>query len=128
MANECIPLYVPGGDVTVLAGAGGVTGKTFVNLSAAVDPAAGTLATVVTATAAGQSSGVAAFDAAAGAVVPIIRTPGIVIPVTAGATIAVGAEVEVGTGGKAVTKSAGIARGKAWTAGTANNDVFVELY
>ena len=47
MANECIPLYRPGGDLTAIVGAGGVTGKTFVNISAAVDPAAGTVATVV---------------------------------------------------------------------------------
>lgn len=128
MANECIPLFRPGGDITATVGAGGVTGKTFVNISAAVDPATGTLATVVTATAAGLSTGVAAYDGAVGGKVDVIRTPGIVIPVTAGGTIAVGAEVEVGSGGKAVTIASGKARGRAWTAGTNNADVFVELY
>jgi len=128
MANECIPLYRPGGDVTALVGSGGVTGKTFVNISAALDPAAGTNVTVVTATAAGLTSGVASRDAAQGAQVGIIRTPGAIVPVTAGGTIAVGAEVEVGSGGKAVTIASGKARGRAWTAGTSGNDVFVELY
>ncbi len=128
MANECIPLYRPGGDLTVTVGAGGVVGKTFVNISAAVNPADGTLATVVTATAAGLTTGVAVRDQAAGGKVAIVRTPGAVVPVTAGGNIAVGAEVEVGSNGRAVTIAAGKPRGRAWTAGSNNNDVYVELY
>lgn len=128
MANECIPLYRPGGDLTAIVGSGGVTGKTFVDISAALSASAGTDPTVVTATAAGLTCGVAARDAAAGAKVSIVRTPGAIVPITAGGNISAGAEVEVGTGGKAVTIGTGKARGRAWTAGSNNNDVFVELY
>lgn len=128
MANECIPLYRPGGDLTVTVGAGGVVGKTFVNLSAAVNPGSGALATVVTATGGALTAGVAVRDAAAAGKVAIIRTPGSIVPVTAGGTIAVGAEVEVGASGRAVTIASGRARGRAWTAGTTGNDVYVELY
>lgn len=128
MANECIPAYRPGADLTAIVGAGGVTGKTFVNISAALDVAAGTPLTVVTAAAAGLTFGVASRDAAAGAKVGIIRGPGIIIPVTAGGTIALGAEVEVGASGRAVTLASGKARGRAVSAGTNGNDVFIELY
>ena len=128
MANECIPLYRPGGDLTAIVGAGGVTGKTFVNISAAVDPAAGTVATVVTAAAAGLTVGVASRDAAVGAKLHVLRNPGVIVPVTAGGNIAVGAEVEVGSNGRAVTIASGKPRGRAWTAGSNNNDVYVELY
>lgn len=128
MTNESIPAYRPGADVTVIVGAGGVTGKTFVNISAALDVAAGTPATAVTATAAGLTIGVASRDAAAGSKVGIIRGPGIIVPVTAGGTIAVGTEVEVGSNGRAVAFSAGVKRGRAWSAGTSGNDVFIELY
>lgn len=128
MANECIPAYRPGADVTATAGAGGVTGKTFVNISAALDVAAGTPITVVTATAAGQSVGVASRDAVQGAKLHVLRNPGEVVPVTAGGTIALGAEVEVGANGRAVTLASGKARGRAWSAGTSGSDVFIELY
>jgi hypothetical protein len=83
---------------------------------------------VATATAAGLSFGVAAYDAASGARVPVIRGKGSIVPVTAGGTIAFGAEVEVGTGGKAVTIASGKARGRAVEAGTNGNDVMIELY
>jgi hypothetical protein len=128
MANECIPAYRPGDDVTATAGSGGIVGKTFVNISAALDPVAGTPATVVTAAAAGLTSGVASRDTAAGAKLHVLRGPGIIIPVTAGGTIALGAEVEVGANGRAVTLASGKARGRAWSAGTSGNDVFIELY
>jgi hypothetical protein len=128
MANECIPAYRPGADVTATAGAGGVVGKTFVDISAALGVAAGTPATVVTATAAGLSIGVASRDAAAGAKLHVVRGKGSIVPVTAGGTIAVGAEVEVGSNGRAVTLASGKARGRAWSAGTSGNDVFIELY
>lgn len=128
MANECIPAYRPGTDLTAVVGAGGVTGKTFVNISAALDVTAGTPATVVTATAAGLTVGVVSRDAAAGTKVQILRGPGSIVPVTAGGTIAVGAEVEVGASGRAVTIASGKARGRAWTAGTSGNDCYIELY
>ncbi len=128
MANELIPLYLPGDQITATVGAGGVTGKTFVDISAAVAPSTGVLATVVTATAAALSVGIACYDAAAGGVVTVFRQKGAVVPVTAGGVIAVGAEVEIGANGKAVTIASGKARGRAWTLGANNADVFIELY
>ncbi|MDR2294693.1 MAG: DUF2190 family protein [Microbacterium sp.] len=127
MANESIPVYRPGGDVTAKAGAA-IVGKTFVNISAALDVAAGTPITVITASAAGLSVGIASRDTAAGAVLHVLRNPGEVLPVTAGGTIAVGDEVEVGANGRAVALASGKARGRAWSAGAAGNDVFIELY
>jgi Uncharacterized conserved protein (DUF2190) len=126
VANECIPLYRPGGDLTVLTTAA-VTGKTFVAVSATRDATTGHIK-AATATAAGGTLGVAARDIASGAYGPVICTPGIIVPVTAGGTIAFGAEVEVGANGKAVTIASGVAVGRAVEAGTNNNDILVKLY
>ena len=127
MANECIPAYRPGQDVTATAGAA-ITGKTFVDVSGALGVAAGTPIAVVTATAAGLSVGVASRDTASGAKLQVIRGKGSIVPVTAGGTIALGAEVEVGASGRAVALASGKARGRAWSAGTSGTDVFIELY
>jgi hypothetical protein len=127
MVNECIPAYRPGADLTATAGAT-ITGKTFVDISAALGVVAGTPATVIPATGGGPSVGVASRDTAAGAKLHVLRGPGQVVPVTAGGTIAVGAEVEVGATGRAVTIAAGKARGRAWSAATVGTDVFIELY
>ncbi len=128
MANESIPLYRPGDDLTAIAGTGGVVGKTFVNLTAGLDAAAGTPITVQTAAAAALTVGVASRDTAAGGKLHVLRGVGSIVPVTAGGTIAAGAEVEVGSNGRAVTLASGKARGRAWSAGTSGSDVFVELY
>lgn len=134
MANECIPIYRPGSDITCLAG-GSITGKTFVKVSAGLNvgnPASNVdsvLATVITNTAAGRAFGVATYDAASGARVPVITGPGHVVPVTCGAAIAAGAEVESNASGQAITLAAGKALGYAVSATTAaNQDVFVRLY
>lgn len=127
MANESIPVFRPGQDLTATA-SGAITGKTFVNISAGYTLATGVIPTVVTATAAGLSLGVAAYDAASGSRLPVIVGPGHITPVTAGGTIAVGAEVEVGASGRAVVYSAGIKRGRALSAGTNGADVLVQLY
>lgn len=127
MANESIPLYRPGADLTATAG-GAIVGKTFVDISAAVNAATGTPIAVVTATAAALSVGVASRDTAPGAKLHVLRGVGSVVPVTAGGTIAAGAEVEVGASGRAVTIAAGKARGRAWSAATVGTDVFIELY
>ncbi|MBD8477574.1 capsid cement protein [Microbacterium sp. CFBP 8794] len=125
--NETIPLYRPGDDVTATA-SGAITGKTFVDISAGVNAAAGTTLTVVTATAAGATVGVASRDTASGAKLHVLRGKGSVVPVTAGGNIAVGADVEVGANGRAVTLAAGKPRGRAWSTGAAGSDVFIELY
>jgi hypothetical protein len=124
MANECVPLYRPGLDITAVT-TGAVTGKTFVDYSAALTTG---LVSVNTATAAGKVAGVAAYDAASGARVTVIRGKGQIVPVTAGGTIAALAEVEVGASGRPVTFSAGVKVGRALSAGTSGNEMFVELY
>lgn len=124
MANECIPYFRPGQDVTAVTTTT-VTGKTFVDWTAAWTT---NLGSVGTATAAGKVAGVAAYDAASGARVAVIRGKGQIVPVTAGAVIAALAEVEVGTGGKVVTAAAGIKVGRALSAGANNTDCIVELY
>lgn len=122
MANEAKPLFRPGANVTVKTTAA-VTGKTFVGVSAAPD--ADDLIKAATATAATKAFGVAARDIASGDVGLILR--GGIVNVTAGGTIAAGAEVEVGSGGKAVTLASGKSVGTAVSAGTSNNDVLVAL-
>jgi Uncharacterized conserved protein (DUF2190) len=124
VANECIPLYRPGLDITAVT-TGAVVGKTFVDYSAALTTG---LVSVVTATAAGKVAGVAAYDAASGARVAVIRGKGQIVPVTAGANITALAEVEVGSGGKVVTAASGVKVGRALSAGSNNADCFVELY
>jgi hypothetical protein len=126
VANECTPLFRPGADITCLT-TGAVVGCTFVDISAARDTATG-LIKVVTATAAGLSFGVAAYDAASGARVPVIRGKGSIVPVQFGGTVAAGAEVEVGTAGKAVTIASGKARGRAIEAGANGVTSLIELY
>lgn len=126
MANESIPLFRPGGDVTCLT-TGAVTGKTFVDVSATVDATTG-LIKVNTCTAAARAFGVATYDAGSGARVPVICGPGVITVVTGGGVVAAGAEVEVGTGGKAVVLASGKAVGKAISTGANNADMFVRLY
>lgn len=127
MANECIPLYRPGADLTCLTTAA-VTGKRFVELSAdTLNATTGVIASVAHATAAGPALGVSAYDAASGARVPVVRGKGSIVPVAAAGTIAYGAYVEVGTAGKAVTLASGKAVARAMQAGSNNNDVLVEL-
>lgn len=124
MANECIPLYSPGQDISAVT-TGAVTGKTFVDYSAAMTTG---LPSVNTATAAGKVAGVAAYDAASGSRVAVIRGKGQVVPLTAGGTIAALAEVEVGTSGRPVTFAAGVKVGRALSAATVGNQIWVELY
>lgn len=126
MANECIPLFRPGNDVTCLT-TGAVTGCTFVDISATRDTTTG-LIKVVTATAAGLSFGVASKDAASGARVVVVRGKGSIVPILCGGAITAGAEVEIGSGGKAVTIAAGKARGRAVETGANNVVSLIELY
>lgn len=125
MANECIPFKSPGGEITAQASAA-VTGKRFVAITGNMQ-ADGSI-TVAHATAAGRIVGVSKYDAASGAKVGVIRASKLVVPVTAGGSIAAGAEVEVGSNGQAVTKSAGVAVGYVETAATSGQDARVVLY
>ena len=127
MANECIPLHEVGPLTCVTTAA--VTGKRFVGVSGAANPTTGVLTGVAHATAAAKALGVAVRDTASGGRVAVELRPGTIVPVTCSAAITAGAEVEVATGGKAVTKSAGVAVGQALsTTGAADTDVFVKLY
>lgn len=105
-----------------------VTGKKFVDISAALDAAAGVSPKVALPSAGGKVTGVAAFDAPVNGLVTVLRDRGSVVPVTAAGTIAFGAEVQVDATGAVVTLAAGVAVGRAWSAGTSGNDVFVTLY
>lgn len=134
MANECIPLYRPGADITCLAG-GAITGKTFVKVSAALvagNPSQNvdsTLLTVVTCTAGAKAFGVASYDVASGSRVPVIAGPGQVVPVTSGAAVTAGTEVEVNASGQAITLSTGKAAGIALsTTSGSGQDLYVKLY
>ena len=134
MANECIPIYRPGADLTCTASAN-VTGKTFVAQTAALavgNPVANTDATIMSAATCGaglRALGVAAYDAASGTRLPVIVGPGHVVPVTAGAAVTFNAEVEVNASGQAITKADGVAVGRALSTATGSGqDLFVKLY
>lgn len=127
MTNECIPLFDAGSAITATASAN-VTGKRFVNITAALNAASGTLAAVSHAAPGSRALGVSTRDAATGTRLTLEARPGDVLPVTAGGTIAAGAEVEVGTNGQAVTLTTGKASGMALSAATIGNDVYVRIY
>lgn len=118
-----IQVYAPGAHVTAEATAP-VVESTFVAISG--NRTAGGNVAVATATAAGRAFGVAAHDAAAGALVNVHRA-GVVRVTTAGA-IAAGAEVEIGAAGKAVTKAAGVAVGYALTGAASGALAEIHLY
>lgn len=125
MANECIPLYRPGHDLTAVT-TGAVTGKTFVDYSAGITTG---LPSVNTATAAGKVAGVAAFDAASGARVAFMRGKGMVVPMTCGAGgVTALAEVEVGANGRPVTAASGVKVGRALSTAAAGAEILIELY
>lgn len=133
-ANECLPYYDEGEAITANCTAN-VTGKTCVSISGNMTSGPGLSNTgeggvpqVATATAAGRIFGVASHDQVTGKLVTVLRASKLVLPITAGGAIAAFAEVEVGAGGKVVTKAAGVAIGYALTAATNNNDAMISLY
>ena len=126
MANENVGVYEPGADLTGHCSAA-VTGKRFLAITGSRDATDNNL-TVAHATAAGRTCGVSKYDAASGKKVGIMRGNSRVVFVTAAANIAAFAEVEVGSNGQAVTKSAGVAVGYAVTAATSGNDAEISLY
>jgi len=90
-----------------VAAAAAVTAERFVNGG-------------VHATAAGRALGVSRTDAADGEDFPVDAIGTAVV--TAGGAIAVDAEIEVGTDGKAVTQSAGVTVARALQAAAADGD------
>lgn len=128
MANENPGVYEPGQDLTGHCSAA-VTGKRFLAITGSRQTADGSNnITVAHATAASRVCGVSDRDAASGGKVGIKRGNSRVVFVNAGGTIAAFAEVEVGSNGQAVTKSAGVAVGYAVTAATSGNDAEISLY
>lgn len=131
-ANECIPYYKPGADVTFQATAT-ITGKRFVKVSGnrvsgpglttAVD---GSNYSAAPCGAGERAIGVAKYDAASGKKVAVALAG--IVPVTAGGTIAAGAEVEADATGKAITKASGVPLGVCMTAATSGNDAEIKLY
>jgi hypothetical protein len=102
-----------------------VTGGRFVKISATVEATDGN--PVVAHAGAGEKVfGVAMHDAAIGAFVTVAR-PGDVMPVTSGAAVAAGAEVQSDANGKAITLAAGKSAGIAInTVGAADATVYVD--
>jgi hypothetical protein len=137
--NECIPKYEPGQDLTGhVAQAGGVVGKRFLAISAdkqgveavSDDISGGNI--VVSYPAAGaRTVGVSGYDASQGRKVKLVRGPGKVVPITAGAALAVDQEVEADAQGRAVpfgTAVGGRARGRTIRSAANATDALVELY
>lgn len=124
MANECIPFYEPGGNVTGHASAA-VTGKRCLKVSG--DRTDGNIA-VAHADAGGRIFGVADADAAQGKKVGVVRGPGFIVPIRAEAAVDAFEEVEVGTNGQVVPLDAGVPIGFAVTAALINTDAQIALY
>jgi hypothetical protein len=104
-----------------------VTGKRFVDVTGALVVTTGTLTSVAHAAAGVRALGISSRDAASGANVGV-ELRGI-LPVTCGAAITAGSEVEVGTGGKAIPLASGKSVGKAVSTTTAaDTDVFVRFH
>lgn len=125
--NECIAYYDAGSTITGYPTTA-VVGKRFVMISGNRQTGTTKVVSIAPATAAGRAFGVAAMDAAIGAPVDVERSPGVVVPVTAEGAIVAFAEVQVGTAGKAVTKTAGVAVGYVLTAAADGTDAQVSLY
>lgn len=133
--NDCLPFYEPGKRVTGVVTTAPVVGKTLVKIGASrahpvgLQPDASTAnnINVLTCTAAAWAFGVAAFDAAVGQLVTIIRGSGYIVPITALGAIAAGAALDAATGGKVATHSAGVIIGYAVADAADGEDTQVAL-
>lgn len=135
-ANECTPFKEPGSAITGKATAA-ITGKRFVKITGnRTGGGAGGLSSdlanvyqVGPVTATGDIPlGVSKYDAANGALVGVHVQPGVIVPVTAGATITAGQEVQTDATGQAIPLAAGKARGLALTGASAGADAEIKLY
>lgn len=138
-ANEAIPFYDDGDEITAEA-AVGLTGKRFAVITGrASGKAAGTGIDRGLDTNAGggnyianipgagvKAVGVISYDVAAGEKVTLLKRK--ILPVVAGATVTVGSEVEVDTQGRVINLASGKAVGLALTGNTVGNDVEVLVY
>ena len=133
MANDCIPFYRPGQDVTAQCSAA-VTGKRFVKISGNRTSGPGLAATsegsnylVAPAAAGDRAFGVAKFDAPINAKVGVIVS-GAIVPVRTGAALTAGQEVQSDATGQAIPLAAGKALGLAVNGAASAADVEVLLY
>lgn len=135
MADECVPYYM-NADTLTGVGTEAITGKRFVAVDGTVDPGwqpEGLKATAtpnvvpVAHTAAVKQFGVAQKTVPSGSLVTCLRTG--VVPVTAGAAIVPGVQVEADATGRAITLAAGVPAGLAMSrAGAAGETVAIALY
>lgn len=112
MANDCIPIYEPGGTITAHC-SGAVTGRRFVKLTADAqgggfigldsDALGGNIVVGPCTATAERVLGVANRDAASGGKVGVLATPGLVLPCEGGAAISAGVEVMVDSVGRVIT-------------------------
>lgn len=128
--NECIPVFEPADRITGRCTAA-VRGKRFVVNSA---PASGSLIlgtnniSITEAGAGARAIGVSGYDGVLNEEIPVI-TDHSFVPVTSGAAVAAGAEVQSDAQGRAITLAAGKALGIALdTVGAADVDLPVKLY
>lgn len=146
-ANECIPYFEPNATFTAKA-TGAVTGKRFVKIGATRTGGGGEGAGGATTVGVGLSTdlenlpvvkrtgakdravGVAGWDAADKAEVKVFATGhGLRLPVTSGAAITAGEEVESDAEGRAIPFAAGVKLGVAFvTVGGANLDTEILFY
>lgn len=145
-ANECIPFKEPAATFTARCSAA-VTGKRFVVVSGDRTGGGGGGAEGSVTVGVGLSTdaenvykikqagakvavvGVSGWDAASGAETKVFgRGHGTILPVTAGAAIAAGVEVESDAEGKAITLAAGIAVGQCMTKAAEGKDAEILLY
>lgn len=138
--NICVELFTDLDDDLSVRATATVVGKTFADLSADIQSGPDITTTDLpvaydggnfqgaTAAAGVKPIGVWAFDGVAGQLLPV-KAPGKIVPVTAGAAITAGQEVEVGASGRAIPLATGKPAGKAFTAQpTVGSDVYIRIY
>lgn len=121
--NECIERYPSGRQVTCRA-TSAVTGKRFVKVSG---NRTDNLISVAPCTAGAKAFAVAVKDAASGENVGTFGV-GFIVPVTCGATVTAGTQVECDSSGRAIPLASGIACGYATTGASSGADADIRLY
>jgi hypothetical protein len=136
-SNECIPFLLPG-DIRTVNASAAITGKRFVKIIAArIGGGANGLSTDVEnlpqagpCTASGEAAlGVAQYDAGVGSNVGVfLRGSGVTVPITAGANITAGQQIQTDATGQAIPLASGIALGYAIDSASSGNDAEIHLY
>jgi hypothetical protein len=138
-SNECIPFYDDGDEVTVHA-ANALTGKRFAAITgrqAGYRAGTGANANLDTSGVGGnytadvpgagvKAFGVVQYDVAAGEKVTLMKRK--ILPVTAGATVTVGSEVEVDAQGRVINLASGKAVGLCLLGATVGLDAEIQVY